>query len=377
MWTLRIENEGARWLRVPADVRLLHFTVESGDTVSKKVAKPVKCPLPAGLRPEGFPERNALLLGPGDAYVEAFDPRLFCFGKEGKALAGGALVRASYGWESPGKGAPKKKVEPPFAVEGTVFPAEVLPKKLLVVPSMVLSWLPPDEEEQETAEAAPAAAPSGPPVFDKKHPSPHDPEKAVLTDVGLKGHTPDHPSPEPAPPPGEDKPPAAKLPADENAPRLELTAGPYVDASHGRKVTVTVTVTNVGHRAALAAIRSRMLSFVVDGPDERIECPAAVRRVLPREGYTTLKPGGSTSLSVLVVEACGRELFRRPGLYRIVPTLHLTENGADLGLMALTGSIRAVEPTVVRIAEGPDPFYKQPPRAVRAPRAEGDEGGGS
>ena len=161
---------------------------------------------------------------------------------------------------------------------------------------------------------------------------------------------------------------------DENAARLQLTASPFADAMDGRRVTLTLTVTNVGHRAATAAIRSRMAGFRGDGPDGTMHCHApATNHGVPREGFLTLKPGASTALTILVVEACGRELFRRPGLYRVTPTLHLGETGAELGLAAFTGWLRAAEPTLVRIAEGPDPFYKHHPRAVHAPRPEHDE----
>jgi hypothetical protein len=335
-WTMRLENEGQRWLRVPADVRLLHFVVESGDTMAKGADKPVKCSLPAAMRSEGFPEPNAILLGPGDAYQESFDPRLFCFGKDAKALEGGALVRATYGWEP--KGA--RKLEPPFAVEGTVFPAAVQPKKEVAAPPLVLSWLPPPEHEE-----APPNPPAARPVED---------------------------------PPREEKPATAdKLPVDENAPRFEIKTPAYADAATARAVSLSVTVTNIGHRPALAAIRPRMIGFRVEGPDGVVVCPHDAHLSVPREGYQTIRPGGSTSITMLAVEACGQDLFRRPGLYRVTPTLHLTETGEQFGLLALTGSVRAPEPMLVRVATGPDPFYARRPQALRAPHAEGEDGAGA
>jgi hypothetical protein len=153
-----------------------------------------------------------------------------------------------------------------------------------------------------------------------------------------------------------------------------VSAAPFIDAVNGFKAAVTLTVTNVGHRPATAAIRSRMVGFRVEGPDGPAHCHAAPpSRAMPREGYQTLRPGGSTTLTILLNEACGRDLFRRPGLYRVASTLHLDESGAALGLSAVTGAFHAVDATLVRIAEGPDPFYKRPPQAVRAPRTEGDE----
>jgi hypothetical protein len=326
-WTLHIENEGTRWLRVPADLRLLHLVVESGDSMGRRADKPVKCALPQGLRLDTFPERSALLLGPGDVYVEDFDPRLFCFGKEAAAITGGALVQGTYGWEVPKTA---RKLDAPFAVEGTAFPAVVRPMKEVDLPSFVLSWQPPAQRL-----AAPATSATLAPE------PPHD-----------------VPSPEDA---------ARALPIDENAARFELIATPHVDASSGPAVTLSVTLTNIGHRDALAAVRARGLAFEVDGPDGEVACPYEKHISVAREGFQPLRPGASTTLTVLVAEACGQEIFRRPGLYTITTTLHLTEDGAEHGLAAWTGAIKAREPTLVRIAEGPEPFRAKPPEAKRAP----------
>src|SRR5262249_10861066 len=89
------------------------------------------------------------------------------------------------------------------------------------------------------------------------------------------------------------------------------------------------------------------------------------------DGFHAIKPGASTTLTVLVEEACGHDLFRRPGLYRVTPVLHLNESGSELGLSAYTGVIRAKEPTLVRIASGSEPFYKIAPNATRAPVPDG------
>jgi hypothetical protein len=334
-WLLRIDNEGGRFLRIPADVRLLHLTIEGGDTMARVKPRPVSCAAPPGLRTEGFPEKNAILLGPGESYAEAFDPRLFCFGKDAQALAGGVVVRARFGWDPPARGA--KKVDPPFAVEGTAFPAEVAPQKQLVAPTFVLSYPPPEADDDEVDPP--------PPVEEAK--------------------------------PAEDgKPPEVK-PApevvDENAPRIEIKGTPWVDASSGARVTLTITATNVGHRAALVAVRSRMFAFRVNGPDGIERCGAAPpTRSIPREGFQTLKPGASVTQTLLVEEACGRELFRRPGLYRVTPTLHLDESGTEIGLAALTAIVRAKEPTLVRVQAGSEPFYRAAPTAVKTERLDAE-----
>src|SRR4029079_11472587 len=86
-WMFRLDNEGERPLRIPADVRLLRFEIELHDG---KKTKKVKGAAPAGFRPEGVTQARALLLAPGESYVETFDPRLICFGKDADALAPGA-----------------------------------------------------------------------------------------------------------------------------------------------------------------------------------------------------------------------------------------------------------------------------------------------
>lgn len=323
-WTFRIENEGTAPVRVPADVRLLRITVESGDTMSKKARKAVSCSLPAGLRPEGFPDRNALLLGPGDAYLETFDPRLFCFGKNAKALEGGALVRARYGWDAPKD---KKKVGPPYAVESTELPATVAPVKELVVPPLVLSYLPPKPDADADADAK-----------------------------------------------TKDKAGDGTSIVDENNAKIELRVPEHIETVSGPRMTMTLTATNTGHRSTPVVIRSRMVGFVVDGPDGVARCDTAgPTKSYPRESYQTLEPGGSTSLALLVEEACGRSLFRRPGLYKVLPRLRLVEDGAEVGLTAWTGTAIAKEPTLVRVATGPDPFYPRTPRVLRAPKADEED----
>ncbi|APR74860.1 Hypothetical protein A7982_00206 [Minicystis rosea] len=372
LWTMRIENEGSHWVRVPADARLLRFTLEPGDTMSKKAAKPTNCQAPAGLRPDGFPEPRALMLAPGDAYVETFDPRLFCFGKDAKVVEGGVIVRARYGWDAP-KNA--KKVDAPFAVEGTEYPATIAPQKQLFAPTIVLSWEPPDPVEEPNASDAKPDDDKGTkadkdakddkdtkddkdPAKDDKDPAKAD--KDAKDDKGTKDGKDDR-SNEPKPP------------VDENAPKIELKAGPYTEAVSGARLTLTLTATNVGRRATLAAVRSRMFGFRIEGPDGVTRCTAGAQtRTIARDGYRPLKPGGSISMTVFVEEACGRPIFRRPGLYKVTPSLHLVETGVEHGLAAYTGVARAKEPTLVRIHTGHDSYHSSAPKPVHTPKPEGD-----
>lgn len=332
LWTMRIANEGPRPVRVPADARLLQLTVEGGDTLAKK-RKPVTCKAPAGLRSEGFPDARSLLLASGDVYTETFDPRLLCFGKDGAALTGGAIVRARLGWDGP-KGA--KKVDRPLAVESTEFPAAVAPQKNLTAPTLVLSYQAPEVAEK--------------PEGDKKDAPLKDDDDKDKGDKGKKD---------------EKQPPVV----DENAPRFDLVATPFVDAANGYRVTLTVTATNVGHRPALVAMRNRMVAFRVEGPDGVVRChPGGQTRSVAREGYRSIAPKGSASLTLLVEEACGHAMFRRPGLYRITTSLHLVETGVEQKITAYTGVARAKETTLVRVHTGPEPYHATTPKSIHVVR---------
>ena len=136
-WTLRVENEGSVALRIPADGRLLRLEVQTDET-----AKPVSCVLPTSLRPSSFPADRELLLAPGHSYVESFDPRLFCFGKNAAVLAPNAIVRARFGWEPPTvpKWKPKTTKPPtgPFAVESTEREPTIAPVWELQAPAILL-----------------------------------------------------------------------------------------------------------------------------------------------------------------------------------------------------------------------------------------------
>ena len=385
-WTMRIDNEGDKPLRIPADVRLLRFEIEpepyvapseAADAKPKKAvkpkapAKPIVCKIPAPLRADGFPEKSALLLRPGESYVESFDPRLFCFGKDAAArLVGGAVVHTRFGWEAPKKpawSAAKKKPDTgPFAVEGTAFPPEVMPLRELTAPTMVLRFNPspkrPAPEARPEEPPADASAPQ-PMAADAKATDGKEPQPAA-TDAGATD------AKEPQPAATDAKAPAPPPPVvDENAPRLELTGAPFIEASSTTRATITLTATNVGRRPMLVALHPRMLGFRIDGPDGVLRCsPMPPTHGIPRERFRTLAPGASSAMTLLLSEGCPRDAMRRPGLYRIQTTLLAGESGAELGLAAYTDTVNTREPTLLRVLDGPDPFYAVSPRAVPTPK---------
>jgi hypothetical protein len=89
---------------------------------------------------------------------------------------------------------------------------------------------------------------------------------------------------------------------------------------------------------------------------------------IPREAFRTIKPGEKVPLTILLGEACPSGTFRRPGLYRVTPTLVLNESGAALGIQAYTGVATAKSPALLRLQTAPEPFYAKPPRPVATPR---------
>ncbi|AUX30199.1 MULTISPECIES: hypothetical protein [Sorangium] len=374
-WTMRIDNEGERPMRIPADVRLLRFEI---DTLNKRTKKTTRCAAPAGLKPSGFPERRALLLAPGQSYVEHFDPRLLCFGKDEAALAGGAVVRAWYGWGPPPKWS-RKAPSPPFAAESTDDPPAFAPAPGLAAPTVVLSYgLPRKEAAADGAGSAapPSAADHGAqPSADGAAQPPADKTAQPSADKA----PPQPPADKTAQPPA-DKPiqVAAGAPGepivDANAPRLELTSEPWSDAASPRSIVVRVSAKNAGRRPMTVAIRSRMLAFLVVGPNGTTVCEASPPTgAIPRDMFRTLKPGASVDLSLLLREVCPDNTFAREGLYQVKATLHANEPGTGLGLDAYTAIVRAKSSTLLRVKSAPEPFYAAAPRAVPTPKPEEGE----
>ncbi|WP_438000279.1 hypothetical protein WMF26_11055 [Sorangium sp. So ce185] len=373
-WTLRIDNEGERPMRIPADVRLLRFEI---DTLNKRTKKTTRCAAPVGLKPSGFPERRALLLAPGQSYVEHFDPRLLCFGKDEAALAGGAVVRAWYGWGPPPKWS-RKAPSPPFAAESTDDPPAFAPAPGLAAPTVVLSYGLPRKEA-----AADGAGDAEPPSA-----ADHEAQPSADTTPQPSADKTPQPSADKAPQPSADKTPqppadkpiqvAAGAPGepivDANAPRLELTSEPWSDAASPRSIVVRVSAKNAGRRPMTVAIRSRMLAFLVVGPNGTTVCEAsAPTGAIPRDMFRTLKPGASVDLSLLLREVCPDNTFAREGLYQVRATLHANEPGTALGLDAYTAVVRARSSTLLRVKSAPEPFYATAPRAVPTPKPEEGE----
>ncbi|WP_437652169.1 hypothetical protein [Sorangium sp. So ce1182] len=405
-WTLRIDNAGERPMRIPADVRLLRLEI---DTLNKRTKKTVRCAAPAGLKPSGFPERRALLLSPGQSYMEHFDPRLLCFGKDEAALAGGSVVRAWYGWGPPPRWS-RKAPAPPFAAESTDDPPAFAPETGLAAPTLVLSYGLPARKEFAGDEAGGAEAPSpqgdkpAQPAADKAAQPAADKAAQPAADKAAQPAADKAAQPaadKAAQPPGDkpaqasaDRPAGAGAgqPAssgkgdgagspgepvvDANAPRLELRSEPWSDAASPRSIVVRVTARNAGKRPMTVAIRPRMLEFHVAGPNGTTVCEAAPPTdAIPRDMYRTLKAGASVDVSLLLREVCPADTFAREGLYEVTATLHANEPGTGLDLDAYTATVTAANATLLRVKSAPEPFYAAAPRAVQTPKPEAEQEG--
>jgi hypothetical protein len=380
LWTFRIDNEGAAPARVPADVRTMHIEIEDRQGRGKKITK---CTLPAALDPKTFPDRRSLLLPPGESYVESFDPRLFCFGKNAAALRDGNIVRAYLGWPAAGR-------TPPFAVESTSDPHKFPPVKQVGAPPTLLSdevkaKIRKDDDEGEVRTRArwtedqwqAPNAPPDPKPPPGKPPPPREPTKERYTSrrearleqakrnrrrwdvpVNVVEH---REVPKPKAPVPDDEGEAI---VDEQAAYLDVITEPFLEAQSASKIVLRVKVANVGKRPTVAAVRPRMISIQISGPDGERECEVPPgRHGVPRESFRVIKPGQSVPMTLLLGEICSVEAFARPGLYVVRATLNATESGEEYGLSGYTGVSQADAPTLLRVATGTEPFYVGPPKS--------------
>lgn len=409
-WTVRVDNEGDKAVRIPADVRLLSFDVErqvekaplkKGGEPTYKVER-TTCRLPDAMRPGDFPEPRALVLKPGESWIERFDPRLFCFGKDEAFLAGGSLVRPRFGfggakgpaWEGfvdakkaaaakpPKAPAPKpKKVEKapkaPYAVESLEAPWAFDPAVELVGSTLLLSHGAPAEGElpvrlEGIEGTRPLLKIATAPKVDrpKVHVShgsvfnydDNRPPRVVHTNANQKK---------------KDEPKlAAKLepekdaPVDQNAPHFALEVTKSASVSEPRGVRLHVTAKLESGRDSHALFRARDLSFVVAGPEKTVTCAEeAGEHAVLRDAFRKYKKGDSASFDVLLIERCPADAFSRPGLYRVTTVLHAGASGAGVGLKAFVGDLAGDKVTLVRVERSKDPFYAAAPVARRLPIA--------
>ena len=284
-WTLRVTNNGAIPLALVADVRHLIL-----DVTPRSAEHPVRCALPDDMRPADPLERT-VVLGGHTAFVESFEPRLYCFdGKALEALASGSIVVAKLGWDAPAaKGGPFE-VSPLDGVQ-----PELSSRKFLEAPPIAL----PDE-----------ATPLAPPV--------------VIGGVPL------------------------------GTPRVSISAPPTVDAESPDGLTIPLTLRNEGSRPVLVRFRPEMLRFELARPTGTDRCSWPTLPAAPtREAFSLIPAFGATDLAVELGAFCAGRSLDRGGLFTIRPILDTRKaGGASLGLRAFEGEVSAREPTFVRLHRG-------------------------
>jgi hypothetical protein len=110
-WLLRLENRDSVPLRVVGDARLLSLDITPPPPKRGRAAT-IHCTLPAEMRPQAD-EESIQIVPPQLAYVETFDPRLYCFeAQKARALTAGATLVAHFGFAPSRARSPR----PPFIV---------------------------------------------------------------------------------------------------------------------------------------------------------------------------------------------------------------------------------------------------------------------
>jgi hypothetical protein len=284
-WSMRVTNDGDVPVRIVADARLLAL-----DVTPRSARRPLHCELPGPMRPHD-PLERAIVLPPGRAYVEVFDPRLYCFGgKDSDALASGSIVVGRLGWTGP----------------GTAGPWAVAP----------LDGIDPEIAAARSIEAPPIALP------DERLPA--RPTRSASTDDPL------------------------------DSPHLTLESTEAIDAASPEDVEIPLTLRNDGSIPVTVRFQPEMLGFDVAGPaaDERCLWPT-LPAAPTRELFTTIAPRGDARLTVVLGAYCSDRTFERSGLLTVRAWLSAREaGGASLGLRAFDGRLVATAPTLVRLQRG-------------------------
>lgn len=159
---------------------------------------------------------------------------------------------------------------------------------------------------------------------------------------------------------------------------MTLTATHYADARRPTDIQLSVQAHNTGERPVFVALRSRMLSFHVLGPNGVVRCQRpSVDHAVPRDLFRTLHHGKHVHMDVLLAEVCPPGTFDRPGLYFAIPELHADADGRQYGLSAITGLVTTRDPgdpggthqveddaTLIRVTRGRRSFYRARPRQL-------------
>lgn len=322
-WKLRVENTGDVPVRIAADPRLLVLdvtppagfvdpTAKTKRAATSKVQGPqsVRCVLPDDARPSTDEGRD-LVVPSKRSWSTNVDPLFYCFSARERAmLVTGTTVTAHFGWPAPlVKPSARTKpivIAPPFvaAPVGAAI-GKVAPAKALAAAPFTLT--------ESVAPSPPAA------------------------DATAPGATTPGATPLPPLPPGSAS--------------LVVSMPDALDVARGNEISSTVTVVNVGDKAAVFLLRAEMFRFSVAGPAGSVACGSTRAVDAPiRELYSTVAPKGRASIGVLVNALCPSDTFDEPGVYRVTPTLDTSEaSGRTIGLKTWDGEARARSPMLLRV----------------------------
>ena len=141
-----------------------------------------------------------------------------------------------------------------------------------------------------------------------------------------------------------------------------------VDAASASEITIPITLTNTGHRAAVVRFRPEMIGFEVLGPRGADHCAWPALPTAPtRDLFTTLGAQSPVGLTLVLTEYCPARVLEQSGLYVVRASFDTRKaSGAEIGIRAFDGQVIATTPTVVRLHRGlhAQPFVRpllQPP----------------
>ena len=312
-WTVRVTNASPVPVRILADLRLLSLDV------TPRSSRTIHCELPEEMQPDDDLVSHRLIVPPGRAYSESFDPRLFCFGGGLlDAVAPGAAVVAHLGWHGAAGARPRLEVAPVPGTSTTFAGIGRLDSPPIAVP----------DEPTARQTGIDGGARGG-----------------LLVDSGVseEGGAP-----------------------DPEAPRLRITGARAIDAESPDYVEIPVTIENRGPRSVTVRFRPETLSFDIEGPSGSEHCtwplPPPYATV---ETFTTLGPRESTTMDVLLASYCRGQGMARPGLLLVRPSLDTTDatvraSGHDLDARAFHGVVAAPTPTLLRLRHAARNQVSQP-----------------
>jgi hypothetical protein len=323
-WLVAVVNRGSEPLHVLFDLRTLSLEVlpkaPAEDTTKKvkraaKPPKPILCALPKDIAPTKRDPLFELRLDPGEAVIDAFDPRLYCAPDKGVSpFAPGATVVPRLGFAEKTKTVWKKGKRETKIVEQTApFVAELAERK------------PP-----EPAPAAAAEKSDDETLAFEKH--------AVKLLVGQSLTLGEEYETKPEP--------------DEHK-SLELVLARGSDASTEREATITVSLLNRSPRAQTVYFRRELVSFEMSGPTGLVECDAGPDSRAPeRLSFATIAPGARLNATSRLIELCPTGALRVPGLYLVHGRYDNREGGEEFGLSAFRGRVVSERPALVRVRKG-------------------------